>query len=87
MLNRLTLDLIRIGDPIPVGDRHRLLYSAARNLAEFGCSTELARALLTDPGLDSSLPPFEFVEQGELAKLKPRVAANLADAHLVEGQV
>jgi hypothetical protein len=54
-LNRLTLDFIREG--AGTGDRHRLLFSAAANLAEFGCSPALAVALLEESALDSGLPP------------------------------
>ena len=54
-LNRATLDFIREGTG--KGDRHRLLYSAAANLGEFGCPPALAVALLEEPALDSGLPP------------------------------
>ena len=64
-LNRSTLDLIRDGDSLVTGDRHRLLFSAAANLAEFGCSDELALALLLDAGRDSGLPPKEVRRQIE----------------------
>jgi len=47
------------------GDRHRLLYSAARNLAEFACPADLAHALLTPPGLDSGLTPSDVRRQIE----------------------
>ena len=60
-LNRLTLDFIRNG--ASEGDRHRLLFSAAANLREFGCPPVLAYALLTDAGLDSGLPPSEVRRQ------------------------
>jgi hypothetical protein len=60
-LNRLTLDFIR--DGAEVGDRHRLLYSAAANLGEFGCPEALAHALLTEAALDSGLPPSEVRRQ------------------------
>ena len=43
-LNRSTLRFIR--DGATTGDRHRLLFSAAANLAEFGCTPPLAVALL-----------------------------------------
>ena len=46
-------------------DRHRLLFSAAANLAEFGCSTELAFALLGEAGLDSGLSPSDVRRQIE----------------------
>lgn len=54
-LNRATLDYIRKGAAL--GDRHRLLFSAAANLAEFGCPPALAFALLEESALDSGLPP------------------------------
>jgi hypothetical protein len=60
-LNRLTLDFIR--DGADQGDRHRRLYSAAANLAEFGCPHLLAHALLTEAALDSGLPPSEVRRQ------------------------
>lgn len=60
-LNRSTLAFVREG--ATVGDRHRLLYSAARNLAEFGCPSALAHELLTEPALDSGLPPAEVRRQ------------------------
>lgn len=60
-LNRQTLAFIR--DGATEGDRHRLLYSAARNLAEFGCSHALASALLTEAALDSGLSPRDVRRQ------------------------
>ena len=45
-LNRSTFDFIREG--AGTGDRHRLLFSAAANLAEFGCPPALAVALLEE---------------------------------------
>jgi hypothetical protein len=62
-LNRATLDFIR--DGADQGDRHRLLFSAAANLAEFGCPPALAHALLTEAALDSGLPPAEVSRQIE----------------------
>ncbi|WP_168566921.1 DNA primase [Crateriforma spongiae] len=56
-LNRSTLEFIR--DGADEGDRHRLLYSAAANLAELGCPSRLAHALLTESALDSGLPPAD----------------------------
>lgn len=56
-LNRSTLDFIR--DGADSGDRHRMLYSAAANLGELGCSLRLASALLTESALDSGLPPVD----------------------------
>jgi len=72
-LNRATLDFIRDGatsggtandQALGVG-RHRLLFSAAANLAEFGCSAALAEALLTESALDSGLSPSDVRRQIE----------------------
>jgi len=60
-LNRQTLDFIR--DGADQGDRHRLLFSAAANLAEFGCPPALAHELLTDAALDAGLPPADVRRQ------------------------
>ena len=60
-LNRSTLDFIRHG--AGSGDRHRLLFSAAANLAEFGCPSELVRELWTEAALDSGLAPKEAQRQ------------------------
>jgi hypothetical protein len=60
-LNRLTVDFIRNG--AGTGDRHRLLFSAAANLAEFGCPPALAHAVLTESGLDTGLSPSEVRRQ------------------------
>jgi hypothetical protein len=62
-LNRSTLEFIREG--ASTGDRHRLLFSAAANLAEFGCSLDLALALLGEAALDSGLTPSEVRRQIE----------------------
>jgi hypothetical protein len=62
-LNRATLDFVR--DGADQGDRHRLLFSAAANLAEFGCPPALAHALLTEAALDSGLPPADARRQIE----------------------
>lgn len=62
-LNRATLDFIR--DGATVGDRHRILFSAAANLAEFGATYELVYALLADAALDSGLAPNEVRRQIE----------------------
>jgi hypothetical protein len=62
-LNRVTLNFIR--DGADQGDRHRLLFSAAANLAEFACPPALAHALLTEAALDSGLPPGEVRRQIE----------------------
>jgi hypothetical protein len=60
-LNRATLDFIR--DGADQGDRHRLLFSCAANLAEFSCPPALAYALLTPAALDSGLPPADARRQ------------------------
>ena len=60
-LNRATLDFIR--DGAGSGDRHRLLFSAAANLAEFGCPVGLAHELLREASLDSGLSPSETRRQ------------------------
>ena len=60
-LNRSTLDFIRNG--AGSGDRHRLLFSAAANLAESRCPSELAHELLTEAALDSGLAPKEVRRQ------------------------
>ena len=62
-LNRATLDFIAGG--AGTGDRHRLLYSAAANLAEFDCPPRLAFALLMPAALDSGLAPADAVRQIE----------------------
>lgn len=62
-LNRLTLDFIREG--AKPGERANRLFSAAANLAEFPSVNELALALLTEPALDSGLPPSEVKRQIE----------------------
>jgi len=60
-LNRSTVEFIRGG--ATTGDRHRLLFSAAANLAEFGCPAALAEALLTEVALDSGLSPSHVRRQ------------------------
>jgi hypothetical protein len=60
-LNRQTLEFIRHGATI--GNRHRLAFSAAANLAEFNCPRELAHALLMEPAIDCGLPPSEARRQ------------------------
>jgi len=60
-LNRSTLAAIR--GELPTGDRHRLLFSAAANLAELACPPALAHELLTEAALDSGLSPAETRRQ------------------------
>ena len=73
-LNALTLDFIRQG--ATEGDRHRLLFSAAANLAEFGCSPELAEALLLDPARDCGLSSAEARRQTALGLKHGRKGAD-----------
>ncbi|MBX3435308.1 MAG: DNA primase [Pirellulales bacterium] len=60
-LNRQTMEFIR--DGATKGDRHRLLFSAAANLAELGCPPALAAELLTESALDSGLSPGDVRRQ------------------------
>lgn len=62
-LNRSTREFMT--DGATTGDRHRRLFSAAANLAEFGCGFPLAWALLSESALDSGLPPAEARRQIE----------------------
>jgi hypothetical protein len=67
-VNKLTRAFLN--GEVEVGDRHRLCYSAAANLAELGCPLPAVRALLTDPALDLGLPPREVaraIENGHAA--------------------
>lgn len=54
-LQALTIDFIK--DGATDGERELRLFRAAANLAEFGCPTDLAHALLTEAALDSGLTP------------------------------
>jgi hypothetical protein len=63
-LNRLTMEIIR-GESIEPGDRHRLIYSAARDLAENGAPRHLIDSLLRESALDTGLPPREVDRQLE----------------------
>ena len=60
-VNKLTRAFLA-GD-VDVGDRHRMLYSAAANLAELGCPVPAVHALLTEPALDLGLPPKDVLRQ------------------------
>ncbi len=62
-LNHITRDFLI--DGAEAGDRHRLLYSASRNLGDFGCSFELALALLEPPARESGLLPSDIRRQIE----------------------
>jgi hypothetical protein len=63
MVNKLTRAFLN--GEVEVGDRHRLLYSAAANLAELGCPLPAVRALLTEPALDVGLQPKAVSRQIE----------------------
>jgi len=60
-LNAVTLRFIREGEAL--GDRHRMLFSAAANLAELNCPADLAHALLTPAARDSGLTPADIRRQ------------------------
>ena len=62
-MNKLTRAFLN--GEVEAGDRHRLLYSAAANLAELGCPLSAVRALLTEPALDTGLPPKDAARQIE----------------------
>lgn len=62
-VNKLTRAFLN--GEVEAGDRHRLLYSAAANLAELGCPLPAVRALLTEPALDTGLPPKDVTRQIE----------------------
>lgn len=62
-LNRKTRAFLN--GEVEAGDRHRLLYSAAANLAELGCPLSAVSALLTEPALDTGLPPKDVARQIE----------------------
>lgn len=70
-VNRCTMDLIR-GEPVAVGDRHRMIYSAARNLTEAGASRHMVSELLREAALDTGLPPREVDRQLESGFLAGR---------------
>jgi hypothetical protein len=52
-----------------VGDRHRTIYSAARNLTEAGAPQHLVIDLLREAALDTGLPPREVDRQIECGYL------------------
>jgi hypothetical protein len=52
-----------MSDGADVGDRHRLLFSAAANLAEFPTRDDLIHALLTKVGRDMGLTPPDVARQ------------------------
>jgi len=62
-LNAVTRQLIVEPIAVEVGERHRRLFSAAANMAEFETIDGLILAVLTEPGLDTGLPPREVERQ------------------------
>lgn len=54
-----------LSDPtaVHVGERHAVIFSAAACLAEYATLDDLIVALLTDPALDTGLPPREVERQ------------------------
>jgi hypothetical protein len=60
-VNKLTRAVLN-GEVVE-GNRHRLIFSAAANLREVGCSPSAVHALLTEPALDTGLPPKEVARQ------------------------
>jgi hypothetical protein len=62
-INALTRLLITRPEEIQTGDRHRILFSSAANFAEFDTIDDLIVALLTEPGLNTGLPPREVARQ------------------------
>lgn len=64
-INRATWELITDPLAVAIGTRHSRLFQAAANLAEFESTDELIAAVLTEPGLDTQLPPREVERQIE----------------------
>jgi hypothetical protein len=77
-VNKLTRAVLN-GEVVE-GDRHRLIFSAAANLAELGCPLPAVRALLTEPALDTGLPPKDVARQIECG----HAAAHPLVKHAVE---
>ena len=61
-LTRVTMAVLR-GEGLAPGSRHRLVYSAAANLAECGAPLELTEQLLMDVARESGLPPRDALRQ------------------------
>jgi hypothetical protein len=62
-INPLTRSLLADPTSIRIGERHRMILSAAADLASFPTVDDLVAALLTPPGLDTGLPPKEVARQ------------------------
>jgi hypothetical protein len=76
-INPLTRLLLARPEEVQVGDRHRLIFSSAANLAEFTTIDDLIVALLTEPALDTGLPPREVARQ---------IACGIAHARRHQGE-
>lgn len=77
-VNKLTRAFLN--GEVEAGDRHRLLYSSSANLHEVGCSPAAVHALLTEPALDTGLPPKDVARQIDcgIAAAHPLVAHAVA---------
>ena len=62
-INPTTRLLLTDPTAVEVGQRHKVIFSAAADLAGFGTVDDLVAALLTDPALDTGLPPGEVARQ------------------------
>jgi hypothetical protein len=62
-INPTTRDFLADPTTVNVGDRHRVVFSAAADLAGFGTVDALIAAILTGPALDTGLPPKEVERQ------------------------
>jgi hypothetical protein len=62
-INPLTWTLLTDPTSIQIGERHKSIFSAAADLAEFPDRDSLITALLTPPSLDTGLPPKEVARQ------------------------
>ncbi|WP_165249235.1 hypothetical protein [Paludisphaera soli] len=62
-INPSTRLLLTDPTAVAVGERHKVVFSAAADLAGFGTVEALVAALVTDPALDTGLPPGEVARQ------------------------
>jgi hypothetical protein len=62
-INPLTRLLLTDPTAIQVGERHRVILSAAADLSEFPTVPDLVKAILRQPALDTGLPPREVDRQ------------------------
>jgi hypothetical protein len=56
---------VLLTDPVAIqpGERHRTIFSAAADMAEFATTADLITALLREPGIHTGLPPTEVERQ------------------------